>query len=218
MNVAGLIGLYRFESGDDAQPPFVTDERLIALAVEAEEEACRRAELLRDSTSAMCSVAVTADNAVVTIDPRIIDVRRARLASDTFPLGTLTVDEMDEAHPGWEDETGTPRAVVTGYQTNALRLWPVPTANDTLRLTVTRLPLTDVNAVDDTPEIPAPYHRKLAQWLLYRVYSVQDSELFDAQKADKCLAAFEREFGKEQSARNEQWRRERIQISATPIA
>ena len=218
MTLVELIALYRIESNDRATPPFVDEAQLTEFANEAEEEACRRAELLRDSTAALCSLAFASGVAVVSLDPRIIDMRRVRLASDPLPLSVLAVDEMDELSPAWEDETGTPRAVVTGYQSNALRLYPIPTAADTLRLTVTRLPLEPMANDDDAPEICASYHRALVQWMLYRVYSIQDSELLDTDKAAKCLANFEREFGRRQSARNEQWRAERHSMTATPIA
>lgn len=219
MNLAGLIALYRLESGDDASPPFVADTSLMELANEAQEEACRRADLLKDSTTtAICTVAVTAGTPTITLDARIIDVKRVKMASETVPLAPAMLDEMDEASPGWDTQTGKPRAYIPDYQSGAIRLWPNPTANESLALTVTRLPLADMNDLLDAPEIRASYHRALVQWMLYRVYSIQDAELYDAQKADKCLANFEREFGKRQSARNEQWRRERHNLTAAPIA
>lgn len=218
MDLAGLIALYRIEADDHATPPHASDETLIAFAVEAEEEACRRAGLLRDSTSKLCSLTVSSGDPIVEIDARIIDVMRARLASDPLAMPVLTLDDADELAPNWESETGKPRAAIVGYQSNALRLYPIPTANDTLRLTVTRLPMNPMEQDSDEPEIKASYHRALVQWMLYRAYSIQNSELLDPKKADKCLAAFESEFGKRQSARNEQWRRDGVRSYAEPIA
>lgn len=219
MKVSALIREYRRESDDTAEPPFVADADLIDLANEAEEEACRRALLLRDTTTtAVCVYAITAGNPVVTLHASIIDVLRVKMTAETVPLPFVPQDEMDRVNVGWDSMTGKPRAVVVGRDTGKLRLWPSPTANETLTLTVTRLPVAPMNDAEDSPEIPAAYHRALAQWMLYRVYSIQDSELYDAKKADKCLARFEGEFGRRQSARNEQWRRESIQNSAEPIA
>lgn len=219
MKLAGLIREYRREADDNAIPPFVADADLFDFANEAEEEACRRAHLLRDSTtSAVCTVAVTAGDPVITLHASIIDVLRVRMASETVPLQIVPQDEMDRVNVGWDTMTGKPRAVVTGRDTGKLRLWPSPTANETLTLTVTRLPVAAMNDPEDTPEIPAQYHRALAQWMLYRVFSIRDSELFDPNKAATALAKFEQEFGKRQSARNEAWRREHLQSGADPIA
>lgn len=219
MNLAGLIREYRREADDNAQPYFVADDDLMDFANEAEEEACRRALLLRDSTTAaVCTVAITAGNPVFTLHASVIDVLRVKMASETVPLAIVPQDEMDRVNVGWDTMTGKPRAVVAGRDTGKLRLWPSPTVNETLALTVTRLPVAEMNDLEDTPEIPRQYHRALAQWMLYRVFSIRDSELFDPNKAANALANFEREFGKRQSARNEAWRQERIQGGAEPIA
>ena len=219
MKLAGLIREYRREADDNAAPYFVADADLFDFANEAEEEACRRAHLLRDSTtSAVCTVAVTAGDPVVTLHASIIDVLRVKMASETVPLQIVPQNEMDRVNVGWDSITGKPRAVVVGRDTGKLRLWPTPTANETLALTVSRLPLVEMNDTEDTPEVPRPYHRALAQWMLYRVFSIRDSELFDPNKAGVALANFEREFGKRQSARNEMWRREHLQSGADPIA
>lgn len=219
MKLSALIREYRREADDNAQPYFVSDADLMDLANQAEEEACRRAHLLRDTTTAsVCTVNVTAGDPVVTMHASIIDVLRVKMASETVPLQLIPQDEMDRVNIGWESQTGKPRAVVVGRDTGKLRLWPTPDANEVLTLTVSRLPLAEMNDAEDSPEIPRQYHRALAQWLLYRVFSIRDGELFDPNKAAIALANFEREFGKRQSARNEMWRRDHLQVSMEPIA
>src|SRR5574340_1804381 len=219
MKLAGLIREYRREADDNAIPPFVADADLFDFAVEAEDEACRRSHLLRDSTTgAVCTVNVLAGDPVITLHASIIDVLRVKMASETVPLQLIPQDEMDRVNVGWDSMTGKPRAVIVGRDTGKLRLWPSPTENETLNLTVSRLPVAEMNDTEDTPEIPRAYHRALVQWMLYRVYSLRDGELFDPNKAGIALANFEREFGKRQSARNEMWRREHLQSGADPIA
>src|SRR5574340_1076952 len=99
MKLAGLIREYRREADDNAIPPFVADADLMDFANEAEEEACRRAQLLRDSTTAaVCTVVVTAGDPVITLHASIIDVLRIRMASEPVPLAIVPQDEMDRVN------------------------------------------------------------------------------------------------------------------------
>lgn len=218
MNLAALRDLCRREANDVNTPPLYSDELLDDCANEAQQEACRRAHLLIDSTATFCTLPIRAGDDVLRLDPRIIDVRRARLSGANYRLDLIHVDDMDARSPQWEAEAGTPRALVTGYQSNALRLYPMPTAADTLQLTVSRLPLKDMADDDDEPEIRPEAHRALVQWMLHRAFETKDSELIDPKGAEKALRKFEQEFGARHSARNEQWMRERIQTATAPIA
>lgn len=218
MLLLGLRTLFRREANDATKPYLWSDEALNDFANEAEQEACRRGHLLIDSTANFCTIPIVAGDDVLALDPRIIDVRRARLIGENCMLDLIHVDEMDASAPQWETETGTPRALVTDYQSNALRLYPIPTAADSLKLTVSRLPMKDMAADDDAPEIRIEHRRGLVQWMLHRAFDTKDSELIDPQGAAKALAKFEAEFGRRSSARNEHWMRERMQMTANPIA
>lgn len=206
MKLRELVEITRDEM-DDAEGKFlIKDEEHIEYAVDAENEASRRARLLIDSsTVAVCNIAVTASNALLTLDSRVIFVRRAKLALEDLPLKRAQVSDLDQYMPNWEAETGTPSHFVSDYETGKIRLYPIPIVNDTLKLTVVRLPLTDMNDLDDTPEINARYHRSLRYWMMYRAYSKHDTETKDDTKAMKNLALFEAEFGKKSSAVDEEW-------------
>lgn len=218
MNAGELIAAYRDESFDTATPPFITDDRLRQFASQAEREACRRSHLLVDSTSAFCSVAVPANTPLVELDPLIINVRRCKLSISTYSLSSVRAEEMDRVNPGWESHLGTPTTYVTDYQSGHIRLYPNPQVGSTLTMTVSRLPVADMAADADKPEIRREYHEGLVQWMLYRAYSKQDSDLFDPNKAAKALNEFEKEFGKKASARNERWQADRPMIDTPTIA
>ena len=219
MTLAELRALFREEAGDTAEPFLWPNLILNLYANEAQTEACRRGHLLRDSvTTAICQLAVTAGDPIVELDPRILDIQRMRLASQFIQLRGISVQEMDDSIPGWENQSGLPWRGVTDYQSNAIRLWPSPSANDVLKLSVIRLPLVDMVADTDEPEIRKEYHPQLVQWMLHRAYAKQDSEVFDANKSQTALANFEKEFGSRSSARNAAWRAERQLQFAPPIA
>lgn len=215
MTLDDLIEEYREESNDNGSPPFISDDWLTKRANQAQQEACRRSGLLIESVHAMCCASVSAGYPVVKLDPRIIDVKKARLSLDSQPLCPASVNQLAL---DWENDSGIPSHYVTDYQSGSIRLYPTPIANDDLILTVSRLPLKDMESGNDKPEIREEYHPALVQWLLYRSYAKQDADIFDPAKSAKALAEFEREFGRRKSARNEQWMRERHEISAEPIA
>lgn len=218
MKLSELIAEYRAEAVDDVEPYLTSDALLKVYAAQGQDEACRRGRLLRDSSADFCSIDVTAGAPIIDVDARVIDVVRARLASQADPLEPITVVEIDERAPGWEEDVGEPRAIVTDYTANKLRLWPSPRANDVLRLTVVRLPMTALAADADEPELRLEHQRALVQWMLFRAFSRPDADFADPQRASIALGNFEREFGNATSARNEQWMRERHLGGADPIA
>lgn len=215
MTLDDLIAEYREEAHDSGTPPLVSDAWLTKRANQAEQEVCRRSGLLIESVHAMCTVAVTAGDPVVSLNSKIIDIKKARMSLDAVFLLPASVNNLCAT---WEADTGTPSHYITDYQSGAIRLYPVPVVDDDLKLTVTRLPLVGMSAGTDEPEIRAEYHDALVQWLLHRAYAKQDIDIFDPQKSARALAEFEREFGTRSSARNEHWMRARHVLDAAPIA
>lgn len=219
MTLADLIDAFRDESFDNNRVKyFWSNATLTRFANEAENEACRRGSLLVSSSGPTCTYGVSAGQDVVLLDRSVLKIRRAKMASGGDMLASVTAAQMDLSAQSWELETGTPIALVTDYQSGAVRLYPVPTSDDTLRMTVGRLPLRPMEADDDAPEIRAEAHPALVQWMLYRAYSRQDAETFDPKKASRALLEFEREFGGKASMRNEQWVRDSHAVGADPIA
>lgn len=207
MTLAGLIALFRQETDDRNAPYLWDDPEVIDFAVDAENEACRRADLLIDaSTAAICQIAVVGGTALYTLDSRVIEVRRAIMTGGTDPLTRRMLENMDADLPGWEATTSaTVDSYVPNYQTRSVRLYPKPTGSGTLNLVVSRLPLADMDdPTNDSPEIAVMYHRNLRWWMLHRAYSKRDGETFDPQRSQEALAKFEAEFGTRKPAYEEE--------------
>jgi hypothetical protein len=207
MNLRDLTALFRNEVDDATEPFLWSDEEAIDFANDAEGEACRRARLLVDSSTAeICVVEVlAAGGGLVTLDPRIMFVRRARIEG-ARPLARMNMQDMETDNPYWQNApAGTPRMFITDYQTGKLLLWPAPDEDDVLLLTVVRTPLEDMNDDEDSPEIAPRFHRSLRYWMMFRAYSKQDSQANDPKKSADALALFEQEFGKKSSAIDETW-------------
>lgn len=219
LDTAGdLIAAYREEANDFASPPFLSDTKLLEYANEAINEACRRAHLLVDSTSNFCSVAVAANDPLVQLDPRIINVRRLRLSIAIYPLVPVRAQVMDDLNPGWESHAGTPTHYVTDYQSGHIRLYPKQGVSCSALMSVSRLPLAQLTATDSDVELREEHRPALVQWMLFRAYSKQDTDLFDPLKAKLAEDRFIAEFGRKVSARNERWGFDRTTVDTPTIA
>lgn len=218
MTLAELIEQYRAEALDVAEPPFATDALLTAFANEAQDEACRRGHIIRDAHSPMSRVAYEADAAFVKLNPRILRVDGAHI--DGHSVAVVSDVQMQAMHCGWLTDGATahrPTHLVEGASTGVLFLWPAPAQAGEIRLRLQRMPRVRLEAPDDEPEIAAHLHMALVQWMLYRAFDRQDSDMYDPARAARALAAFEAEFGQKSSARNEQWVGHGEQLLAPPI-
>ena len=207
MKLAEILAVWRREIKDSRRPYLVPHEDGVRFANEAQCEAARRARLLVDSVSDICQIPVSAAQNVVDLDPKVISIRRARMASKARPIAKRRVRDMDEQFPGWDASNNPSNAlvIVTDYGTNQLFLHHSPAEDDALLLTVTREPLCDMSADDDTPEIAPRYHEGLIPWMKHRAYLIDDSDLYDPKQAERALAQFEGEFGKAISAVDERF-------------
>ena len=205
MTLDELICALRVERLDDTAEPYLwSDAELTRFLNDAQDEACRRARLLVDSsTAAICNHAVTVGKVLYTLDPRVIFVRRAKIASRTRPLGFASYLDLDEECPGWDTHTGTAEWVLTDVETGKLRLYRGPTAIDTLNLIVVRTALEPMVTSQDEPEIAPRYHYGLLDWASHRAYSKQDADTLDTTKAAAYAAAFASEFGPKSPAIDE---------------
>jgi hypothetical protein len=207
MTLRDLIELFRNEVDDTVEPYLWSDDEATDFANDAQQEACRRARLLVDSTTtAICQVtAAAADAGLVTLDPRVIFLRRIR-ASGSLPLKRMTLQDMEECNPYWQDSAAdVPRAFIPDYSNGVLMLWPKPATDTVYAMTVVREPLAEMDSDDDEPEIPTRWQRSLRHWMVFRAYSKQDTEALDPKKAGQALALFEQEFGAKSSAIDETW-------------
>lgn len=225
MNLKDLIALYRADSMDEARATgggtsdvFCTDALLTIYANEAQVEACRRGQLLRDSTSPLCRLPFAVGAETVPLDPLVVRVLRAFV--DGQAVDVVSADEMDGSMPGWQfqDRQDRPQRLVTGMTTGQLHLWPRPAADGEIRLTVQRLPMYALRVGIDEPEIRPELHSSLVHWMLYKAYSREDNDLHNDAKAAVALAKFEAEFGRKASGRNEEWVRSREVGVPGPLA
>ena len=116
MNLKELRLAARIDLDDREAPYLWSDAELNDYANRAQNEACRRARLIQDSTTdAVTLLTLVAGEPTVDLDPRILFIRRAKLAGRTQPLGRISYKELDRRAGDWESETGEPRAYVPDF-------------------------------------------------------------------------------------------------------
>lgn len=214
MTLKELIALYRAQSGDDNAPYFCEDDLLKIYANEAQVEACRRGQLLVDTQRVQLEV----NKELVKLPKHALRVTRAFV--NRLPVGVISVQDMDDMHPGWQFDAPNTQTthLVSGVTTNSLHLWPCPSVLTELVMTVQALPKSPLCHEHDTPEIRPEAHAGLVDWMLYRAYSREDNDLYNDAKAGLALRRFETEFGTKASARNEELVRSGAAMMPGPIA
>lgn len=206
MNLRELIDKFRRETGDRTAPYRWDNDAVTEFINLAEDEACRRAGLLVDSSSELTQASVIAHDPVVELSEEVIHIRRAVLVSSGRVLVPRVARSMDDEVPGWEtSQSSSPIVFIPDWETAKIHLWPPSRVNDELRLTVVRTPRRRLSSPEDTPEIARRYHQGLINWAKCLAYSDQDIDTFDPKAAEKCGALFTAEFGPPSAAIDEHW-------------
>ncbi len=164
---------------------------------EAEKEACRRMDLIYDeTTSAVCEHTIVDGTRAYALDSRITKLERVTWNSIDLPKRV----ESEYEGSTWRTDEDDPTSYHVRGRT--LYLQPIPDADavstsTTLYLAVYRMPLVDIDAVTDEPEIPSEFHLALIYWVLYRILSKRDEDINDPMGAPFYLNKFVEVFGPE---------------------
>lgn len=191
-----LAEIFRREVDDVAAPFLWSDEDISLYLDQAQREFARQTDCFLDSTTAsVCRVPIAANQALVALSQLVTKIRRAELAATFRPVRVTTLAEMDEGQitgrdyglsvpTQWRTATGEPRFAVEDYEPGKLLLAPIPTAADTLNLTVYRLPLNKIaidSAAFEVKDEDHQYH--LLSYMQFLAYSRQDADTYSPKRA-----------------------------------
>ena len=186
----------------DASDSLWSDEEILRYMNMAQRAFAKYTEIFRDSSTAeICNIAVTADNPIIDIDPRIIKIKRATLNSTKRKLRLVEHQWMDEGYSdddygvyftgNWEDKKGTPKIVLMNWEKDKARITPISTVGDQINLTVVRYPLIDIVEDTDPLEVTQTEHQYIMlDAMQYYAYKKHDADIYDEQKANGFLASF----------------------------
>lgn len=172
-----------------------TDE-LIDYLAESLNEFARRTEYWFDTTTPeICEVPIVAGQAWANIDERIIRIRRAKLDLNTSPLGVIDARTQDMSFHDWDSATNTgyPRNMMLGEETDKVLFDRTPIDDDTMRLHVVRYPL-EFPKADSEVGVPDKWVLKLLTGIRAQAYKKQDADTFDANRALSLEAEYNAEL------------------------
>lgn len=172
-----------------------TTEELLHFANEAIREVAIRTLCIRDSgrdEADVTSYAVTAGDNTITVDPRILRIKRVWW-NDTV-LAADSEKFLDECSSTWRtNTTDEPAAFVLERTSRRLQLVGVPTVDGTIKLDVIRLPLDIIETGE--PEIPQQYLADCLDWICSLAYLKNDSETANPALSQSFALEFERKVG-----------------------
>ena len=172
-----------------------TTEELLHFANEAIREVAIRTLCIRDSgrdEADVTSYAVTAGDNTITVDPRILRIKRVWW-NDTV-LAADSEKFLDECSSTWRtNTTDEPAAFVLERTSRRLQLVGVPTVDGDIKLDVVRLPLAAI--ATGAPEIPQQYLADCLDWICSLAYLKNDSETANPALSQSFALEFERKVG-----------------------
>lgn len=216
-----LIAHLRESVLDDTKLPYLwLDTELIRLLNYAEVQACRRAHLIVDATTALdsgtaatastagqrplCSIPIIANQAVYELSPKVLQVKRVQLQSMAYeiPCSPVRYPELNEIIPDWFGTAGTVSSSGSGGYPdrflnepgNTITFIKAPSANDTAFLIVVRIPLVSFDC-ETSPEIDEKYHIDLCDWAAHLAFLKPDSDTTNANLAKFYEDRFTAKFG-----------------------
>lgn len=156
--------------------------------------------------------AVTAAEPMVRLpDQRVLHVHRAYLTTANRELRQANINQdvlrndygVLSRRPDFEVTSGTPTEFYLDYQPGYLRLYPIPTAADSLVMHLTLVPAT-IQVGAPLPFVDEEDIHLMRLYMLYRAYSKHDADTFNPGKARDN----EREFDQLSRLRNAEFRRQ----------
>lgn len=201
MNSTELRDTFRADVVDTIKPYLWTDAEVYGYADEAQMMFCRLAGGLPDvTTEAVCSIPVVAGEQFANLHPSILMIRQVTLASTGREIALRNLYDSRSAGDDYgmviqasnDTKPGPVRAMVIGEEYNKCRWVSVPEVNDTVHITVFRLPIRAITGPDQNLEIRREHHRTLLHWMKFLAYSKPDADTFDKTRGAENEAAFYR--------------------------
>ena len=103
---------------------------------------------------------------------------------------------LDYLSDDFESTTGDLEAYIPDQETNKLRIYPEPTANETVTLHIYRYPKTELTWDDPdlSPELREEYQIPMLNYAAFLCYMKDEANTYDPQRASTFSALFDREF------------------------
>ena len=198
-----LLAKFRQDMVDVATDPLWTDDEIYQYIDAAQKEFCRRTLGISDSrTDEICRLALADGTEFISLDPRILKIRGARIESNGAPVEIMNYENLI-SQPSWPFDYGQShrvvldnsvgpecKALITDMEQDMVRILPISSTEQVVLLSVYRLPLHDITQTNQMLEIHEQHHLYLLYWVKHLALLKQDAEVFDKNKSDAMAAAF----------------------------
>lgn len=201
MNTNELYDAFRSDVVDTARPYLWSDVEAYRYMADAHRMFVRLTGGIADFTSDACSVTCPANERDVTLHPSVLRVLSAERQSDSMPVKVINFTDMPvitEVDYGrqrqiYNDTTPGPiKYLLIGKQRGIARVVHVPTEEETLLMSIYRMPLLVADGPDkEIVEVDEEHHIHLLDWMEHMAYKKQDAETFNRAKSDEKGAAFQ---------------------------
>lgn len=199
MNAEQLYDLFRSDVVDVEEPYLWSEDEVYAYMDDAYKMFVRLIGGVGDVTSAVTRVVVRAGEQYAALDPRILKYRSAKLVSSGRPVVIINLqdtpltatDDYGFQALNRDNAPGPVRFMVIGEEDDKARWVQVPVENDTVQLSVYRLPLNDIKScVDEFVDVRDYHHIHLLKWMKHLAYGKQDAETFDRGRSERYALEF----------------------------
>lgn len=201
MNAGELYDAFRSDVVDTAKPYLWADAEVYRYMDAAYKMFVRLTGGIADFTSEAAEISASAGERSAEHHPSILRFLSAQRKSDGVAISILNLNDasvMGNSDYGnvrtllSDNRVGQIRGMIIGRQRGVVEFVGTPVEDDTILLTVERLPLVDI--VDETHElneVDAHHHIYLIEWMKHLAYKKQDAETFDKTKSEDARQSFE---------------------------
>ena len=127
------------------------------------------------------------------LDHRILVIKR--VLWNGAPLERQHRHRLDYSkREWWTDTIDAPTGFMMTHP-RVITVYPKPTVIGTLKIECIRLPLVEMTASSDEPEIPLQWRKDAVSWMCHLAYQKNDADTKDAQQSDYYEGVFARRFG-----------------------
>ena len=201
MNAGELLEHWRGEVSDIATPYLWSDSEAYVYMLDAYRMFVRLTGGIADFTSDTTRLDVSIGSAETTISRSVMRIMKAFRMSDGADIKVL--NQTDIATTLSDTDYGTimrnlnaPKPgpiteIIIGRQKGLAHFTAVPEEDDTIQMSIYRLPVESVlDENSELTDIDEEHHIHLASWMKHRAYRKHDVETFDIDKSGKYEAEF----------------------------
>lgn len=204
MNLSELIRKFRVAAFDQEQPYLFSDSDITDWLNDAVDEAAIRGRLIHESDNPLvCTIAVTQGVSSYPLHKALYEIESIHWVDNNRPsrvdeVMQISQEDMAIKWGDWRTRAGSPEYAI--QQDTSIRIVPAPKSDGVIHMEGYRTPLEPMALDDDEPEINPIHHKHLIQWALHEGFSIPDSEVFDANRAEIAENKFTQYFGERPSA------------------